>query len=296
LPREVKAVFDDFSRDYRPLLKEELLAVYATGSATQGDYVSGSSDIDGIAVLREGWRTRCDMSEVEAAWKRLEEAHRGTALQIQFLTTAQVRDTIPLVDIEAWHTSGCLLFGCDVRNDLPRPTLETLRLDMTLVFLGRYGSPFGSTLPYNWDPVACLDTFLRHPSMITLWIVFPARVLCTWDCGRAASKTGAVRWYFDRYPGPASRWMQEALAWRAQGFPTKEQVVASWGPRIPGLTHCLSECLEAHLLGAPHGLDQAPSGTLDEVMRRLAEMAAKWLDSVPALERRRGNLSWIHSE
>jgi len=296
LPAEARDVFDDFTRDFRPLLKEDLLAVYATGSATQGDYIPGSSDIDGIAVLREEWRSHCDMPEVEIAWKRLEDAHAGTALQIQFLTLGQVRDTLPLVDIEAWHSSGCLVHGRDLRSEVPRPALDTLRLDMTLLFLGRYGGPLGRTLPYDWCSQECLETFLRHPSMVTLWIVYPARVLHTWNSGRSVSKTEAVRWYSTQHPDSTSHWMREALAWRAEGFPRKEQLAASWGPRIPELTHRFAESLEAYLAGSPRGLDVSPSGTFDQVMRRLAKTAARWLDSVPALERRRGNLSWAHSD
>jgi hypothetical protein len=296
LPALARAVVEDFLDEFDVLLGDALTSLYVTGSAAYGGFESRASDVDGIAVLSADWQERCSIPDAERMVRVIQERHGGTPCQIQFRTFEQVRDTLPLVDLAAWHATGVLICGADVRDEVPVPTLEDLRLDMVLLFVGRYGGPLGSTLPFSWEPAADLGTYLRHPTMLPLWISYPARFLHTWATGAVVGKQAAVEWYAVQWPGGAADWMHSALQWRGQGCPGDEREISNWAARIPAHTHRLAARMHALLRGpdgTPASLDDlCPEASMDETMRSLAAAAADALDAYPRLERRRGNLQW----
>lgn len=288
IPSDAAMIYEDFLTYCAPVLGDTLLAVYATGSIAHGAYMPGRSDVDGLVILTEDWRDRCDRTLLDSALNRLQKLHSETNLQLQFASIQYMLKHMPFVDVVDWQTYGVLVHGTEVRGELPQISHEMLRLDMLLCFLDRYTGvcESGRILPYGWDAVSDGAIYSRHPSMLALWIIQPARIIYTWDTGAITSKGESVSWFKRRHPGPSSEWMQQVLAWREAGFPDTEQMVMGWGPQIPALTARLAAFLLDKLSGGtPRFDDLILERPLTQTLSGLSRIANEWLVSVPACQR-----------
>lgn len=288
IPSDAAAIYEDFLTCCTPVLGDTLLAVYATGSIAHGAYLPDRSDVDGLVILTEDWRERCDRTLLDSALNQLQKLHSEINLQLQFASIQYMLKHMPFVDMVDWQTYGVLVYGSDVRGELPPISHDLLRLDMLLCFMDRYAGvcESGRTLPYGWDPASDEPLYSRHPSMIALWVTQPARTLYTWETGAIASKAESVDWFAQQQPGPSCAWMHEALAWREAGFPDPERTVREWGPQIPALTTRFAAFLLERLSGATVRFDDLKlKRPLAEVMSDLCRIANTWLAGVPECQR-----------
>jgi predicted nucleotidyltransferase len=130
IPGDVKARLEEFTRSLVSLLSQDLVALVIHGSAVRGGYVPGSSDIDGVVVLREP-----TAAKLESIGNVVRMARFSARIECMILDEAEIArsaDVFPLLyeDIAACHH---LAHGKDVFSAITvHPEHRRLRIEQEL--------------------------------------------------------------------------------------------------------------------------------------------------------------------
>ncbi len=212
---KVNAVLDEYLAALEREFGAELVAVYLLGSLSTGSYVLGWSDINGVMIAQPD-----DITQLEA---RLQNV-------TQNFNTPPFTCLVPRAALEKahWQTyndrwglinqtnlveDGILIWGQELRDALERPNLEELRayqIEQIIQLLeaapGKKATAWQKSewrgLPVREPRSEEWNYYRQHPTEIVDWLIYPARILLTWDKGRIGSKTEAVNHYIEEYHGP----------------------------------------------------------------------------------------------
>jgi predicted nucleotidyltransferase len=148
IPNDPKEIFSDFTKDYKEIFKDGLIAILLYGSGAKGEYISKKSDINFCVVLDEaGMSHVSDAIPVVAKWFK-----RNVSTPL-FLTEHYIKRSLDVFPIEflemrAHHT---MVYGREVFADLKfDKSLVRLQLERELKgkmlhlrqsFLGTGGKP-----------------------------------------------------------------------------------------------------------------------------------------------------------
>jgi len=131
--KALSELVDDIVAKYAVKIK----AIYVGGSVARGDFVPGRSDIDIYAVLREDDKDEIQ-KRFEAEARRIEEKYfedlkpvLDEVIGVTVTTLEEIRNGKSFLgkgfEYHNFVNSGKLLFGEDVRELIPKPTLKEER-------------------------------------------------------------------------------------------------------------------------------------------------------------------------
>lgn len=280
---QVNTALTEYLAALRAGFGDELLSVYLLGSLSTSSYVPGWSDVNGVAVVKQGDPAqlqariqviRQTVLDAHPQWSRLLFACCVPMATLRQTNWRNQPEGWSLLDLTNLVEDGLLIWGQEIGYDLERPTLEELRAGLVAELARQLESP--APLPRRAPRGDEWNSYRQSPTQIVDWLIYPTRVLLTWDKGRVGSKPEAVNHYIEEYHGPWEPVLLQADTLRRTGSLdalTPETLMALAG-QTPGLFEWLVKRLLSILFLPP---DLADAG------RNLR----RWLERDPSLPRAR---------
>ncbi len=237
---EVRALLGELITLLPPILGENLVALYLTGSLTYGDFDPGSSDIDYLALLDRPI-TPFERIALEQAHADLFEGYPVWRERVEgsYVVRAMLRSVLPppvgrpylnggafwhpdppygnewLINLHAVQETGIALIGPPPGALIPPVRIEDVRA-------ANRRDLFEERLPDIDDPAALPDS--HHEAYVTLTL---CRILYREFNDGIASKRVAAAWVSEQYGDPWQSLIERALAWqRGQELHAREAVIA----------------------------------------------------------------------
>lgn len=242
---EVNTLLETYLAALQREFGDELLSVYLLGSLSTGAYVPGWSDVNGVSVIRQGEpaQLRARAQAASLAIVSTQPAWRGRVFSC-CVPAAALDNTSWQDQPEGWGPAelsnlvedGVLIWGEEIRGGLQRPTLEQLRaavLDQVATLLEAPPFPLPLRMPKGGE----WAYYHQHPTIVVDQLIYPTRVLLTWDNGRVGAKSEAVNHYIEEYHGPWEPVLLQADTIRRAGFheALTPETVAFFAGQIPSL-------------------------------------------------------------
>ncbi len=209
---EIDAALTEYLRALEREFGDELLSVYLLGSLSTGSFIPGLSDVNGVIITRQnnahqlGAQVRATCQALLAShpdWQRWLFTGCISADALKNTTWENHPLGWGLVDLTNLVEDGRLIWGQELAEATQRPTLEELRAFLVWELAGVIeSSASGPPLPLRAPTGAAWDHYRQHPLQVLDWLIYPARMLLTWNKGRVGSKSEAVNHYIEEYHGP----------------------------------------------------------------------------------------------
>ncbi|HGG57314.1 MAG TPA: hypothetical protein ENK31_05915 [Nannocystis exedens] len=158
---------------------DDLLAVYLLGSLAHGGYSADCSDIDVALFFRPGYEA--DLDALRASLRAV-DGMLESRLSIFWSTPGFIGGRFPALDRIDLLDHGVLIDG-EAIDDLPRPGREAIEAQLRAHATGYWASltaDFSGDRPADKELARC--------------VLYPARLLYTWQSGEMASNDVAVQW------------------------------------------------------------------------------------------------------
>ncbi len=240
-----EAVRDHAVAEMCARLGERVVAIYCLGSLARGGFVSSTSDVDLALILSDPAQPDDEelVYELRArvAASGLELADR---LSLFWATPSALRSgpyhgRFPAIDVADLLQSGQLLFGRELRPEIPVPSKEEVVLASGLHLLRlldkpatiareggparTVGSPTGGFDRDIWDKFDdVFEVGLRH---LCKRVQVPARLLFTAETGRMGGTEEGVAFVAQRSSEAVAELLRASLRWRNHP-PLRDQAVA----------------------------------------------------------------------
>jgi predicted nucleotidyltransferase len=211
-PDSLKSAITRYASSLQELVGEDLLGIYLYGSVARGCYHPAQSDVDVIAVVRDGWE------EVEEP--SLIETHNDSGLPIDavVVTESQLQvDAFPtpvvlLVKPISGHT---IVRAPDGSKDFLLQRQDTYEAGMALIG----PDPKELIHPVPWPLLAESLNFL-FPHIVPNFknpVLMLSRIACAWETRRLCSKREAGEWAVESIGEPFIDMLKTALVEYADG-------------------------------------------------------------------------------
>ncbi|MBN1890838.1 MAG: hypothetical protein JW850_22775 [Thermoflexales bacterium] len=265
---EVNTLLEAYLTALQREFGDELLSVYLLGSLSTGAYVPGWSDVNGVSVVRQGEPSQLGTRAQAASLAALsaQPAWRKPPFSC-CLPAAALNNTSWQNQPEGWGPAelsnlvedGVLVWGEEIRDELARPTLEQLRAYVLWKLANLLQAPQLS-LPLRMPRGGEWAYYHQHPTAVVDQLIYPTRVLLTWDTGRVGAKSEAVNHYIEEYHGPWEPVLLQADTIRRAGFyeALTPETVAFFAAQVPSLFEWVVKRLLSILL-LPDDMSQAAS-------------------------------------
>ncbi len=158
---------------------DNLLAVYLLGSLAHGGYSAGCSDIDVALFFRPGYEA--DLAALRADLRAV-DLTLESRLSIFWSTPGFVGGRFPALDRIDLLDHGVLIDG-EAIDGLPRPDRAAIESQLRAHATGYWAS---LTADFSGDRPADKE--------LSRCVLYPARLLYTWQSGEMASNDVAVQW------------------------------------------------------------------------------------------------------
>ncbi len=268
---------------------DELLSVYALGSLSTHSYVHGWSDVNGVVIVKQGdqvhARAQAARQAVLAAHPEWRDWLFACCIPAGALKNVAWQNHPPgwgLVNLTNLVEDGLLIWGQEL-EELERPTLEALRAYLIWELINVlevspteaslfWEKTYSRGLPLRAPQGGEWDYYGQHSTQVVDWLVYPTRVLLTWDKGRVGSKTEAVNHYIEEYHGPYEPVLLQADTLRRTGplDTLTPETLATFAGQAPGLFEWMVKRLLS-ILFLPVRLEDA------------AHNLRRWLEHDPTL-------------
>lgn len=237
-------VLTDAVSAFAQTLGDRLVSAFALGSLAHGGFSELVSDIDiGLVLSDDAGPSDAEAIEAVTAEVRTGATPLHERLSVFWATLSDLHagtegGRFPPLDRLDLIENGRLLFGTDLRDDMPRPTgaeLFVVGAKFALDFLGGEEGPtpsgsggLGSMRPGD----ATVTRQLRDPPLLvsqgprrlTKLVLFPVRFLYTARTGQVGTNELAVEHYQTDPDAPAKQLVDAALRWRLAAPKTDQAI------------------------------------------------------------------------